>query len=101
MLAATANNVDAVNRVYNVAYGEKTSLNQLFYEIRDNFVLYKPEIEALQPEYGPFRKGDVRHSHADISRAKQLLGYNPKYSLAKGLKEYATWYTENSLKDQI
>ena len=99
LLAATSNNDDAVNRVYNVAYGEKTSLNQLFYEIRNNLVLYKPEIEAIQPKYGPFRKGDVRHSLADISRAKQLLGYNPKYSLAKGLKEYAMWYMENSLKD--
>ena len=95
LLAATSQDGEALNKTYNVAYGERTTLNQLFQMIRDNLIPYKPEIESIKPKYGPFREGDVRHSLADISRARDLLGYEPEYDVAKGMKESIKWYVCN------
>jgi UDP-N-acetylglucosamine 4-epimerase len=85
-LALFTQNKEAVNQVYNVAFGEQTSLNQLFEGIK--------EIAGsdLAPIYGPERVGDVKHSLADISKAKSLLGYDPKVSIREGLKEAFEWY---------
>jgi UDP-N-acetylglucosamine 4-epimerase len=79
-------NPKAVNEVYNVAFGEQTSLNGLFEMIK--------EIAGsdLAPKYGPERKGDVKHSLADISKAKNLLGYDPAVSIRDGLKATFEWY---------
>lgn len=84
--ALFTNNKEAVNQVYNVAYGEQTSLNQLFALIK--------EIAGsdLSPKYGLERKGDVKHSLADISKARTLLGYTPSVSTRQGLKTSFEWY---------
>ena len=96
LLAAKSSNPEALNKVYNVAYGERTTLNQLFQLIKNNLVSYKADIVTIKPQYEPFRKGDVRHSLADISRANALLGYEPRYDVEVGMKETLEWYARNS-----
>lgn len=95
LLAACAKNQEAVNTVYNVAYGERTTLNELFALIRDRVVPYREEAAACEPTYRDFRPGDVLHSLADISKAKKLLGYAPEFSVKSGLDQAAQWYMEN------
>jgi UDP-N-acetylglucosamine 4-epimerase len=92
LLAATTDNAAAVNQAYNVAVGERTSLNQLFHALRDGLRRSVPGIEIADPVYREFRAGDVRHSLADISKAVQLLGYAPTHKLAEGLGEALDWY---------
>ena len=92
LLAATMDKPEAVNQVYNVAVGGRTSLNRLFYEIRKLLGTYEEDINALEPEYNDFRSGDVRHSQADISKAASLLGYKPTHDLEQGLKETTSWF---------
>jgi UDP-N-acetylglucosamine/UDP-N-acetylgalactosamine 4-epimerase len=92
ILAATTENPDALNQVYNVAFGERTTLNALFQMIGSLVVKIKPEAKAGQPIYRDFRPGDVRHSLADITKAKHLLGYAPEFSVGTGLIESAKWY---------
>ena len=94
-LALFTDRTDALNEVYNVAFGESSTLNELFFEIRNNLSEFDENIEKLEPEYGPFRKGDIPHSLASIDKAKLLLGYEPNYSLKAGLKETVKWYYEN------
>jgi len=90
--AALAEQPEAVNQVYNVAYGERTTLNQLFELIREQVAHYLPERAAAAPEYRDFRAGDVRHSLASIDKARDLLGYAPQFSARDGLKSAADWY---------
>jgi UDP-N-acetylglucosamine 4-epimerase len=92
LLAATAMDSDAMNQVYNVAFGERTSLNQLFSIIRDELAAHAPHVAGIEPVYAPFRQGDVRHSLADIRKARQLLGYAPAHSILTGMREYVRWY---------
>lgn len=92
LLAATASSEDSVNQVYNVAVGDRTSLNQLYFHLRDNLANRFPNLEGAQPVYRDFRSGDVRHSLADISKIKNLLGYNPTHRIGEGLKEAMDWY---------
>jgi UDP-N-acetylglucosamine 4-epimerase len=87
VLAALTEEPLALNRVYNIAVGESTSLNELFDLIRS--LLGKA---GVAPVYQPFREGDVRHSLADITSARALLGYEPTHSLASGLREALSWY---------
>lgn len=87
LLAATTSNPDALNQVYNVAYGEQTTLDTLYSMIRDG--LGKQNIQA---QYADFRGGDIRHSLASIDKAKSLLGYAPRYSVGEGLKVTLDWY---------
>jgi UDP-N-acetylglucosamine/UDP-N-acetylgalactosamine 4-epimerase len=94
-LALLTENKEAVNEVYNVAFGESSTLNELFYEIRNNLSEYDTSVSNIEPVYGPFRKGDIPHSLASIDKAKRLLGYDPKFSLKSGLKETVKWYWEN------
>ena len=103
LLAATSDSVEASNKVYNVAYGERTTLNRLFQLIKDNLIPYNQDIKTIEPRYGPFRKGDVSHSLADISRARDVLGYEPKYDVSEGMKETVEWYVgrENSGHQKI
>jgi UDP-N-acetylglucosamine 4-epimerase len=88
ILSACAENPEAVNQVYNVACGRKTSLNELFEIIRE---LATPALD-LAPVYRDFRPGDVRHSLADISKASRLLGYFPQVTVEQGLDKSAQWY---------
>lgn len=99
-LAATVDSPEAINKVYNVAYGERTSLNQLIDYLKELLSVYDEEIANVKVEYGPERKGDVPHSLASIDRAQQLLGYNPEYDVARGLKEAIQWYWENLSDDK-
>jgi len=92
LLAATANNQEATNQVYNVAVGERTSLNQLYFYLRDNLASRLPHLQNASPFYRDFRIGDVRHSLADIEKAKELIGYNPTHGITEGLKEAMGWY---------
>ena len=92
LLAATAANPAALNQVYNIAFGERTTLNELFNLIRQRVRSILPEIKAISPTYRDFRPGDVRHSLADISKARNLLGYEPIYSVKDGLDQAAEWY---------
>jgi len=94
LLAACAEQ-EATGRVYNVAFGERTTLNQLFAMIRDTLAELRPEVATRNVEYGEFRPGDVRHSEADISRARTSLGYAPEYSIARGLKLAVPWYVRS------
>ena len=95
LLAATTDNKDAVNKVYNIACCRKTTLSELCQLIKTCLVTFKPEIKNIEPVYGPFRKGDVRHSLADITRAKTLLGYSPIYDVTKGMEKTVNWFIEN------
>ena len=95
LLAALAQNHEAVNQVYNVAVNERTSLNQL-YEMMRGLLLDKfPELINHQPKYVDFRDGDVRHSQADISKAGDLLGFAPTYRIDRGLERAMDWYLCN------
>jgi len=93
LLAATSQNADAVNQIYNVAVGDRTTLNELFDHVRDLAAAARPELKDAKPVYRDFRAGDVRHSQADISKAQSLLGYAPTHRIAEGLKNSATYYT--------
>ncbi len=96
LLAATVMSPDALDQVYNVAVGERTTLNALFHAIRDAL---SPQLSGrtdLQPRYRDFRPGDVRHSLADIVKARNKLGYAPSYRLRDGLAEAMGWYIQDS-----
>ncbi|HUH33441.1 MAG TPA: SDR family oxidoreductase, partial [Daejeonella sp.] len=84
--AALSDNPEAVNKVYNVAYGQKTTLNELVGSLKINLAQYDSEIANIQIVYGPLRNGDIPHSLASIDRATALLGYRPNFSIDNGLK---------------
>jgi len=94
ILAATAAD-DAANQVYNVALQDRTSLNELYEAIRGLLEPRFPHLKDSKPEYREFRAGDVRHSLADISKAKALLGYEPSHRITDGLKEAMDWYVND------
>ena len=96
ILAATVTSEAAADQVYNVAFGQRTTLNELYQMIRERVARVHPESNSREPVYRDFRAGDVRHSLADISKSEQLLGYTPEYSVRDGLDEAARWYLENS-----
>jgi UDP-N-acetylglucosamine 4-epimerase len=92
LLAAMTTQSGALNQVYNVAVGDRTSLNDLFHQLRDNLAIDRPSIAASQPVYRDFRAGDVRHSLADVSKIAELLGYRASHRLGEGLQEAISWY---------
>lgn len=92
ILAGTIQNPEALNRVYNVAFGERTTLNQLFKLLSTKITALSSGLKVKDPVYRDERPGDVRHSHADISAATQLLGYKPKYDIKRGLDRSLEWY---------
>lgn len=94
LLAALARGDEVAGEVYNVAVGERTTLTELFRVIRDGLSEHIPEIAQAEPEYGPFRPGDVRHSLAEISKARRQLGFQPTYSVREGLAEALAWYID-------
>lgn len=95
MKAALTADKDAVNQVYNVAFGDRTTLNDLSQWLREILATYEPEIAAVVIEHGPYRQGDIPHSLASIDKARNLLGYEPQYNLKQGLTEACKWYWEN------
>ena len=95
MLAMTTTNPDAVNQVYNIASGERMTLNELFSCLKGNLVAFDAEIGKVNPVYGPVRAGDIPHSQACIEKAKARLGYAPVFDVRSGLREATKWYFEN------
>jgi UDP-N-acetylglucosamine/UDP-N-acetylgalactosamine 4-epimerase len=91
-LAAVAVNPEALNQVYNVAHGERTTLTELFYMIKEYAVGYDPGIKSIEPVYGPPRKGDIQHSQASVEKASRYLHYNPEIKVKDGLKMSVAWY---------
>jgi UDP-N-acetylglucosamine 4-epimerase len=91
LLAATATLPETRNQVYNVAVGDRTTLNNLFYQLRDSLKAYGV-CEKVQPVYREFRSGDVRHSQADICKARTQLGYEPQYNINSGIFVTTSWH---------
>ncbi len=92
LLAATSENPDAVNRVFNVANGGRTSLNDLYEMLQGRLASAHPHVRDCRPVHLPFRAGDILHSQADISLAQQLLGYLPTHTVEQGLEPTLEWY---------
>lgn len=95
LLSLLTKNKNSLNRVYNIAYGSSTSLNELFIMLKQLLSNYNPEIMKIEPIHGNERIGDVKHSLASIEKAKKLLNYNPKYDIRKGMVESIDWYWHN------
>lgn len=94
-LAMLSSNPKVINMVFNTAYGERTTLNDLILILKTELAKFDPEIENVGIIYGENRSGDIPHSLASIDKARDLLGYNPKFSLRTGLEEAVKWYWEN------
>ncbi len=94
-LAATVQDENAVNTVYNVAFGERTTLNQLVEYLKTFLSKFDKEIADVEIKYGPSREGDIPHSLASIDKAKSLLGYSPEFSVRSGLESAIEWYWNN------
>ena len=94
-LAMLTTNPDAINTVYNTAFGDRTTLNQLVGYLKENLAKYNPKIGTIEILHGPNRAGDIPHSLASIAKAKQLLGYQPKFSMQQGLEQAVEWYWVN------
>lgn len=95
LLAISTENPDAINQIYNTAYGERTTLNQLCTYLKEFLSDFDTEISMIEPTHGPNRLGDIPHSLACIDKAKKLLGYAPEYNMRDGLKEAVKWYWNN------
>lgn len=93
--AMLTDNPEAVNTVYNTAFGERTTLNDLTKHLKKYLSVYDRSIADIPVIHGPNRAGDVPHSLASIDKAKKLLGYNPEYSFADGLQKAVEWYWDN------
>lgn len=94
-LALTSDNEESVNQVYNTAFGERTTLNDLVKYLKQYLSDFDPKIADVEVIYGDYRKGDVPHSLASIDKAKELLNYDPKLSMKDGLKQAVNWYWEH------
>ena len=95
VLSMITENEEAINTVYNVAFGERNTLNDLIDCLKETLATYDPKIKDIKIKYGPNRAGDIPHSLASIDKAKNLLNYNPQYSLKQGLQEAVKWYWNN------
>jgi UDP-N-acetylglucosamine 4-epimerase len=95
LLALETNNSEAINTVYNTAFGDRTTLNQLVSYLKEFLSEFDPKIKNIDTLYGPNRNGDIPHSLASINKAQQLLGYSPQFNLRNGLKEAVSWYWRN------
>ncbi len=95
MLAMTTTNPAAVNQIYNTAYGERTTLNDLVKYLREFLSAKDAEIAGIEPTHGPNRAGDIPHSLACIDKARTLLDYAPEFSMREGLRAAVDWYWEN------
>lgn len=93
-LAATCDNPEALNKIYNVAYGERTSVNELITHIKNALGAYDSKILEVESIHEAERLGDIKHSWASIEKAKDLLGYAPEYSMTSGLNKAIPWYWE-------
>jgi UDP-N-acetylglucosamine/UDP-N-acetylgalactosamine 4-epimerase len=99
LLAATAENPEAVNQVYNVALGEQTSLTELFEMIRAALAPRLPHLRSVRAVHREPRRGDLPFSLADTAKAEQLLGYRPTHRIMQGLEQTVEWYAANLVTD--
>ena len=99
LLAAATQNSEAINQVYNVAVGDRTTLNGLYAQLHKNLLRLYPHLQDIQPVSRAFRAGDVRHSLADISKAATLLGYAPKERIGQGLEKAMPWYIAQQMNE--
>ena len=95
LLALTSENPEAINQVYNTAFGQRATLNDLVISLKNYLGEYDPKIKEVRIIYGPNRIGDIPHSMASIEKAQKLLNYQPQFSLQNGLMEAVKWYWEN------
>ena len=95
LLAATSDNDEATDQVYNVALNDRTNLNELYQMIEERLIKRTQGLEKKEPIYRDFRAGDVRHSQANIDKAQRLLGYRPNYLIKKGMDEAMDWYCQS------
>ncbi|CAM1355397.1 SDR family oxidoreductase [Tenacibaculum halocynthiae] len=95
LLSLVASKKEAVKTVYNVAFGDRNTLNDLVGYLKEYLSEFNESIAKIEIKHGPNRAGDIPHSHASIEKAKDLLNYNPQFSLQKGLREAVKWYWEN------
>ena len=95
LLALTSENPEAINQVYNTAFGQRATLNDLVISLKNYLGEYDPKIKEVQIIYGPNRIGDIPHSMASIEKAQKLLDYQPQVSLQNGLKQAVKWYWDN------
>jgi UDP-N-acetylglucosamine/UDP-N-acetylgalactosamine 4-epimerase len=95
LLSLVTTNEKAINTIYNVAYGDRNTLNDLMGYLKEYLSEFDVKISNVEVVYGPNRAGDIPHSHASVDKAKENLNYNPKFSLQQGLKEAVKWYWEN------
>jgi UDP-N-acetylglucosamine 4-epimerase len=93
--AAVALNPDAYNTAYNVAFGDRVTLNELYTFLRDGLAKFDPAIAAINPVYSDPRQGDIPHSLASIEKTSRLLGYKPQFNLRQGLEHSVKWYWEH------
>ena len=95
LLSLVTTNEKAINTIYNVAYGDRNTLNDLMGYLKEYLSEFDSKILNVDVIYGPNRVGDIPHSHASVDKAKENLNYNPQFSLQQGLKESVKWYWEN------
>ena len=95
LLSLVTTNPKAINTVYNVAFGDRNTLNDLMRYLKEYLSSFDPKIASVVVINGPNRAGDIPHSHASVKKAKDLLNYEPQFSLNQGLKEAVQWYWEN------
>jgi UDP-N-acetylglucosamine 4-epimerase len=95
MLSLVVENEEAINTVYNVAYGERNTLNDLVNYLKEYLSELDPKIKEIEVLHGPNRLGDIPHSLASVDKARKLLNYQPEFSLQRGLKEAVQWYWKN------
>jgi UDP-N-acetylglucosamine 4-epimerase len=95
LLSLVADKKEAVNTVYNVAFGDRNTLNDLMGYLKEYLSEFEAKIANVEVKHGPNRVGDIPHSHASVEKAKKMLNYNPQFSLQQGLKEAVSWYWEN------
>jgi UDP-N-acetylglucosamine 4-epimerase len=95
LLSLVTTNEKAINTIYNVAYGDRTTLNDLMRYLKKYLSEFDSKISTVEVIYGPYRSGDIPHSHASVDKAKENLNYNPQFSLKQGLKEAVKWYYKN------
>ena len=95
LLSLSTENIQSINTVYNVAYGDRNTLNDLMGYLKEYLSEYDSKISQIKVIHGPNRAGDIPHSHASVQKAKDDLGYNPQFSLQQGLKVAVKWYWEN------
>ena len=94
ILAAISNNSKSINQIFNVAVGESITLNELYKEIKRIVKIKFSKTYDLPLDYRDFRQGDIRHSQADITKIKNILGYAPKFNINKGLEIAIDWYAD-------